>query len=348
MGRARKLIVKKHLTDSETTKLEGTWIDESFLKYPVLRENTDVYYRDENEELHLLLKFRKNCISSTLVKNGWDSYKDLAKPSRGRGASAGPIDEKSQYWSKRKLTDTKKWSTGYMIKDGKEKSRMKVNNQVASNPIGFYEESKNFCKLPCRLTHFTRTNYDKYKNGIPFIQKIDQMFKKLIPDSHEKQLIQANKKPHLKIPETSFSTITINRNFRTALHRDAGDFKGGFGNLTVVERGKYHGGYTVFPQFGVGVDVRSGDFLAMDVHQWHSNTKIFETKEDKKYNETLESSFKDNPEVGTVGIYEKYTRLTFVCYLREKIRNCPDEIPEEFLKASGHSKIILKEDNSIV
>ena len=344
MPRPKKLVVQKYLTDKEVADLEGTWVDESFLKHPVIRENTDVYYKDEDGKEHLLLKFRKECISNTLIKTGWDSYKDLAKPSRGRGASAGPIDVNSQYWSKRSLTETNKWSTSYMIKDGTKKSKMKVNNQVASNPIGFYEESKNFCKLPCRLTHFTRTNYDKYKGGLPFIQKIDQMFQKLIPDSHQKQLEQANKKPHLKIPETCFSTITINRNFRTALHRDAGDFKGGFGNLTVIERGKYHGGYTILPQFGVAVDVRSRDFLAMDVHQWHSNTPIYETEEDKAYNETLEPAFKDNPEVGTVGIYEKYTRLTFVCYLREKIVNCPDEIPEEFLKESGHSKIVLKEE----
>ena len=231
-----------------------------------------------------------------------------------------------------------------MIKDGTKKSRMKVNNQVASNPIGFYEESKNFCKLPCRLTHFTRTNYQKYKEGLPFIQKISQMFQHLIPNAYEKQLEQANKKPHLKIPDTPFSTITINRNFRTALHRDAGDFKGGFGNLTVIERGKYHGGYTILPQFGVAVDVRTNDFLAMDVHQWHSNTPIYETEEDKEFNQKLEPAFKDNPEVGTVGIYEKYTRLTFVCYLREKIVDCPDDIPEEYLKESGHSKIILKEN----
>ena len=91
---------------------------------------------------------------------------------------------------------------------------MKVNNQEASNPIGYYEASKNFANLPCRLTHFTRTNYDKYKNGLPFIQKIDGMFQKLIPNAYQKQLEQANKKPHLKIPETCFSTITINRNFR--------------------------------------------------------------------------------------------------------------------------------------
>ena len=26
-------------------------------------------------------------------------------------------------------------------------------------------------------------------------------------------------------------------------------------------------------QYGVAVDVRNGDFLAMDVHQWHCNTE---------------------------------------------------------------------------
>jgi len=311
----------------------------------------------------------------------------LAKPSRGRGAAAGPIHQVGQYFGKRSLVHTKKWSTGYLKPEGKllkeeldllsleevkqrglsdtididesdtkediiykiVKSKdlvssMKVNNQVASNPIGFYEESKNFAKLPCRLTHFTRVNYDKYNEGLPFIQQINRCFKKLIPEAHQNQLCKARTKPHLQIPKTCFSTITINRNFRTAMHRDAGDFKGGFGNLTVIERGKYHGGYTCFPQFGIGVDVRRGDFLAMDVHEWHTNTPIIETAEDKAFNDSLEDVFNDNPDVGTVGIYEKYTRLTFVCYLREKISKCPDhkDLTEHdlaHLTKSGHSKI---------
>lgn len=339
MPRPRKIIVNKIMTDDEVSTLEGNWIDESFIKTPLIDSNCDVYYK-EGDTLHLLLKFRKNCISNELIRKGWNSYKDLAKASRGRGASAGPINKEGTYWKKRVITDTKKWSTGYVLNNGK-KSKMKVNNQVASNPVGFYEASNNFAKLPCRLTHFTRTNYDKYIDGLPFIQKIDSMFQKLIPESYEKQIDRANKKPHLKIPETSFSTVTINRNFRTALHRDAGDFKGGFGNLTVIERGKYHGGYTIFPQFGVAVDVRYGDFLAMDVHKWHSNSPIYETYEDKLFNETLEPAFKDNPDVGTAGIYEKYTRLTFVCYLREKIATCPDEADTDkrFLTKSGHSKL---------
>ena len=387
MGRPRKLIVEKIFTDEEISKREGHWMEESDIKYPLVNSNTDVYYKNENGDLQLLLKFRKNCIEDKLIKIGWDSYKNLAKASRGRGASAGKIDPESPYWKKRNLVKTSKWSTSYLnpngnilkekydnlsledilqiyqdldfkiknnSKDNKEDlildlikkqdgvSKMKVNNQVASNPIGFYEQNKNLgTDLPCRLTHFTRTNFDKYNNGLPFLQKIDSLFEKLIPESHQKQLNRANEKPHLKIPGTSFSTVTINRNFRTALHRDAGDFKDGFGNLTVIEQGKYHGGYTVFPQFGVGINLRNNDFCAMDVHQWHANTPLYETEEDKLYNDTIKSDFKDNSAVGTAGLYQKYTRISFVCYLREKIIKCPslEEIDPRFLTKSGHSKI---------
>jgi len=382
----KKIIVEKIMTDEQVSTYEGKWIDESFIKHKIIKSDTDIYYLDENGAEKLLLKFRKRVISDKLIDIGWKSYKDLAKASRGRGASAGPIATDSHYWKKRRLVKTNKWSTGYLtpkgnemyekfnelnledllklcteenikLKENSEKediimtiiskkggvSKMKVNNQVASNPIGYYEGAKNFADLPCRLTHFTRTNFEKYNEGLKFIQRIDKLFQRLIPEAHQRQLERADTKSHLKIPKTSFSTITINRNFRTALHRDAGDFKGGFGNLTVIERGKYHGGYTVFPQFGVGIDLRNNDFVAMDVHQWHSNTPIYETDEDKAYNETLDDDYKDNPDVGTAGLYTKYTRLSFVCYLREKIANCPnkEEINPQFLTKSGHSKIIV-------
>jgi len=385
MPRPKTLIVEKIYSDDEIKYKEGQWFEESDIKYPIVNSNTDVYRLDDEGNKHLLLKFRKNVIPDSLIKTGWDSYKDLAKASRGRGASAGPIDVNSQYWGKRKLVDTKKWSTGYLNpkglelhdslspldemelcvkcdelsikrKDGLSKdelihliikkqggiSKMKVNNQVASNPIGFYESGKNFADLPCRLTHFTRTNFEKYNDGLPFIQHIDKLFQKLIPEAHNKQLLRADTKPLLKIPKTAFSTVTINRNFRTAMHRDAGDFRDGFGNLTVIERGKYHGGYTIFPQYGVAIDLRNNDFVAMDVHQWHCNTPMYETEEDKEFNNTLEYAFKDNPQVGTVGIYEKYTRISFVCYLREKIASCPDEIDPRFLTKSGHGKIVTE------
>lgn len=385
----KKIVISPILSDSEISNMEGKWIEEEHIKHPIIKSDTDIYRLDEEGNEILLVKFRKRVISDKLIDIGWKSFKDLAKASRGRGASAGPINPNSQYWSKRNLVKTKKWSTGYLTPEGNklkdilneysledlkkryteevkeiteelEKefmineiirknngiSKMKVNNQVASNPIGYYEAGKNFADLPCRLTHFTRVNYEKYNDGLKFIQRIDKLFNRLIPESYQKQRERADQKPHLKIKNTAFSTVTINRNFRTALHRDAGDFKEGFGNLTVIERGKYHGGYTVFPQYGIGISIRNNDFCAMDVHQWHANTPIYETEEDKKHNETISKDYSDNPEVGTEGLYTNYTRLSFVCYLREKILNCPSEndIDPQFLTKSGHNKIITKKN----
>jgi hypothetical protein len=378
----KKLLVNKILTDNEIKDLEGTWIEEHHIKQPIINKDTDVYYLDDDGSEKLLLKFRKGVITDNEIRIGWQSYKNLAKPSRGRGASAGPINTDGQYWSKRTVVNSNKWMTNYLTPKGtelkeeydklsieelKEKcleleinmdnindedliinilkktpkavSTMKVNNQVASMPIGYFDADNKMCKLPCRLTHFTRTNFEKYNEGFPFLQKIDKLYKQLTPDAYKRQLDRANEKPHLKIPDTAFSTVTINRNFRTALHRDAGDFREGFGNLTVIERGKYHGGYTVFPQFGIGINLRNNDFVAMDVHQWHSNTPMYETEEDKEYNEAIPKVYKDNPNIGTSGVYELYTRISFVCYLREKLIKCPNDIDPRFLTKSGHNKI---------
>ena len=50
-----------------------------------------------------------------------------------------------------------------------------------------------------------------------------------------------------------------------------------------------------------------------------------------------------NSEIGTAGIYEKYTRLAFVCYLRKKIINCDNDNPvQSFLTSSTKRKNNLK------
>ena len=40
-----------------------------------------------------------------------------------------------------------------------------------------------------------------------------------------------------------------------------------------------------------------------------------------------------------LGIDKLYTRLTFVCYLRENLIKCSDTIDPRFLTKSGHAKI---------
>lgn len=317
--KARVLILEPKLTNDEIKAREGTYCSEKDAD-EILDEDADVYGKDpKTGEKKLLARFRKNVIPHNLIKIGWEAYFQTAAASRNRGAAAGPIKVDSAYWKKRKPTEINKWSARYM-QDGKL-SKMRVNNNVFSSVLGYFEQTP-FMGLPCRLTSYTQKYFHQYKHGIPYIQAIDSCFKKLIPERHAKQLAAVQQKPMYQVADTAFSSITINRNFRTALHMDDGDFREGYGNLSVIERGKYKGGATIFPQYKIGFNVRTGDFLAMDVHEWHCNTEYTAEGEDAAYNKGLPKIHHDSTETGTLGGEKPFTRISFVCYLREKLRGC--------------------------
>ena len=328
----KTVVVKPILSDAEFgKKYEGTWFDEDAVDH-IIHEDTDVYREEPDGSRHLMGKFRKHVIPNDLVQKGWDAFRLLAIPSRNRAAAAGPINIKGKYWSKRKPVEVTKWSAKYLI-DGKV-SKMRVNNVVASGVLGYYESTA-FLDAACRLTGYTRKGLKNFIHGAPFIEAIDEQFKKLVPEAHAKQLKAIRAKNTYQIGKTAFSTITVNQNFRTALHKDAGDFREGFGNLSVIEWGKYHGGYTVFPRYRIGFDVRTGDFLAMDVHEWHTNSPMYETAEDKEYNKRLPDIRTRDPETGVVGTDKRFQRLTFVCYFREKLAECDEKKTDEYYKREG-------------
>jgi hypothetical protein len=350
----KKVVIKPVLTDEEMTGLEGTHFtdtDHAIKKdsngnfkvnvkgtknpsqlYTIFDTDTDIYAEVDGKE-KLLAKIRKQVLDPEIIKIGWEGFWITAAPSRNRGAAAGPIDVNGKYWKGKNPTDINGWSAKYKL-DGKTLSNMRVNNNVFSSVLGYFDATA-FMKLPCRLTSYTSRYWKYYKHGLPFIRAIDSCFKELVPDRYALQRKAAEEKPLLHIADTSFSSVTVNRNFRTALHKDAGDFKEGYGNLSVIERGKYHGGYTIFPQYGVGFNVRTGDFLAMDVHEWHTNTEMYETAEDKEFNKTLPRIHKDDIETGTLGAEKPYTRVSFVCYLREKLRKCDNHATSKFFKSIG-------------
>jgi len=333
----KRIVVKPILTDEEFgKKFEGTWFDEKDIDI-LVQEDADIYAIQDDGSEALLAKFRKAVIPKETVQMGWDSFRMLAVPSRNRGAAAGPINLKGKYWSKREPVDTVKWATRYKRKNSKGKkgtSLMRVNNVVASGVVGYYE-STHFLDAACRMTGHTRKGLKNYLYGMPFLEKLDQEFKELVPEAHKKQLTALKKHSAYQIANTAFSTVTVNLNFRTALHKDAGDYKGGFGNLTVIEYGKYQGGYTIFPRYRVGLDLRSGDFAAMNVHEWHTNTPMYETAADKEYNKQLPDIRTRDPESGVAGSDHKYQRLTFVCYFREKIEKCDEEKTRKYYEKHG-------------
>ena len=332
VGMVKKIVVTPSMTDEDfKKKYEGTWFDESAVD-TIIDYDADVYRKEEDGKEYLLGKFRINAIPKERVQEGWDAFRLLAVPSRNRGAAAGPIDTKNKYWSKRKPTEIEKWSTRY-VQNGKV-SKMRVNNVVASGVLGYYETTP-FLDAACRMTGYTRKGLKNFLHGTEFLKAIDENFKKLVPESHAKQLKALRKHKMYQVADTAFSTVTVNLNFRTALHKDAGDYKDGFGNLTVIEYGKYHGGITMFPRFRVGFDVRTGNFLAMDVHEWHTNSPMYETAEDKAYNKTIPDIRTRDPETGVIGTEHKFQRLTFVCYFREKLQACEEQKTKAYYKREG-------------
>ena len=350
MGKVKEIDVHALESDADFAKNEGKFFDTSGIARSKVSSNQielqkDITIYDVDVDVYgiahpddvangkpkrkLLAKFRKGVFSADQVQVGWDAFRLLAIPSRNRGAAAGPIDLKGVYWSRRKPVETTGWSTRYM-QDGKP-SKMRVNNVVASGVIGNYEKTP-FLGQPCRMTGYTRRGLKQYLHGIPFLEAIDREFKALVPDAHKKQLAAVSKKPMYQIADTAFSTLTVNMNFRTALHKDAGDFQEGFGNLTVIEWGKYHGGETLFPRVGVGCNLRTGDFVAMDVHEWHTNAPIKETAEDAAFNKSLPDIRTRDASTGVVGSQELYQRISFVCYFREKLGECKESDTRDYYK----------------
>jgi hypothetical protein len=97
-----------------------------------------------------------------------------------------------------------------------------------------------------------------------------------------------------KYNDSMFSTVTVNLNVRCAYHTDDGDFRGGMGNLVVLELGEDNSGILVMPRERVAFLVRPTDCLLMNVHHMHGNLPL------------------------TVG----GTRLTAVLYARERMDKC--------------------------
>lgn len=252
-GKIAVYTVKKLLTDEETHDCLAKFMADK--NYPlVIKEDADVY----NEEGALLLKFRKGVLSQNKIDDAYEAMKEFIK---------------------RKTTD-RGVASGSEVGLGTGQK-----TAVMSNIIGYFDkwgisQKATFKRSgirypgPCRLTSFNVQYPENFEKIVPLIQEIDEQYEKLCPEEYADQRKAAKSTPfHIK--GTAFSTITTNLNFRTAAHKDKGDWPTGFGNLVVIEKGApYSGAYTGFPQYGVAVDCRNGDFLAMDVHQVHGNSPM--------------------------------------------------------------------------
>lgn len=275
---APKFYVNKIYSDSFMEQKSNTFFTHEGIK--IFNNDVDVMDSDGT----LLIRFRKNVLSSEETEVLFDNMKSAAPKIGGRAEASGIQGDpyKSQ-----------------ISKNGKVLRLLKT--KVRSGITGYYDNKSMFGtknKEPCRETAFTGKNMTKFSNCLPVFQTIDSLHHIYCPEHHnlQKMASEGIDKNYI-ISQTCYTTVTVNKNFRTALHKDKGDFKDGIGVITAIHQGESKGGYTMTPQYGIGVDCKSGDLLFIDVHQWHCNSEI----------------------VGD-GI-----RLSFVLYLRDKMRSvCPN------------------------
>jgi hypothetical protein len=146
---------------------------------------------------------------------------------------------------------------------------------VNSGIAGWFDR---YPRLPYgRATSYTRDNFDKFKMSFPFLQQLAKGFKDLLPNRYAEQTKAASKiDKRFLVPDTPFTTVTVNKTFRTAAHYDAGDLNTGLSNLlTLSNDGKYTGGYLIAPEYRIAINPRPGDLLLINNHEvMHGNTPI--------------------------------------------------------------------------
>jgi len=285
--------LKKILTDKQAENLKTKFLTDKNYNL-LITEDSDGYDINGN----LLFRFRKNSIPIDILKTGYESFKKSIISGGGRGIAAG----------------------GYLNKIKKDGTVSKFDSSpiVESGNVGFMDARPGSGVVAtCRKTAFARQYFDEYKNGIPFVEFIDKKYNELCPIHYKKQKTIADlTNRNYIIGNTAFTTVTVNKNFRTAVHKDAGDYPNGFGNLIVYREGDWNGGYFCLPQYGVAIDIQNTDILFTDVHQWHGNTEFKNTNED-------------------------WLRISFVLYYREYMYKC-EQPSIELLKIKMNQTGYLK------
>lgn len=264
--------MKRLMSDEDGEKLKGQFLDEKYMQM-LIDHDADGYDADGN----MLFRFRKNIIPINILKQGVDNFEYSIELTEGRGITSGSSHKRIR-------------------KDGSI-SKITVGNKVLSGNVGYMDSN---AMVPyCRMTAFGRKHFDKFKDGIPFVQYINKLYNELCPEHYaiQKKYAEGTNQNYV-IDGTAFTTVTVNKNFRTALHKDSGDLMQGFGNLIAYREGDWKGGYFILPEYGVGIDLHNTDCLFVNVHKWHCNTPFYGIE--KPGNK----------------------RVTFVLYYREQMITC--------------------------
>lgn len=245
--------------------------------YDVLINESVIIKKPDGSPLLVLLK---NVLSPERVSEAWSVLKKVNMKTENRGTATGT------HAVPRRKTD------GTMSKV----TRVPKGWEVISGVIGFFERT---VRMPyAHKCSWNLHNEAAFQHLLPLFQQCSGLFSEMVPDRYEaqKSYVDRTHKDWI-IPGTVYTTVTVNKNFRTAAHLDAGDLQAGFSNMAVLCEGNFRGGHLVLPNWRLAVQLGHGDLVMFDAHEYHGNTQI-------------------------VPLTKNSMRCTLVMYYRENLVKC--------------------------
>lgn len=227
----------------------GKFVDES--NYDLLLDEDAVVYKPDGS---LLLALKKRHHSTLAMTTAWSVLKTHNPVSTNRGLASG---------SERRV---RRRADGTM-------SNVNVADPVNSGIAGYFERNPRFPY--CRACAWNAASPAAFERLIPMCQEASELYRQFGGEKYAKQAEFAGKThPDFRIPGTVYSTITINKNFRTACHKDAGNMEGTLNCMSVLREGQFRGANIVLPDFRVAAKLDTGDCIVFDAFEFHGNTEL--------------------------------------------------------------------------
>jgi hypothetical protein len=256
----------KKVNDKDAGEFRGYDVSKTMMKkHKLIRKDIVVYDCDTNE---IVLAYSPKYFDTTLIDNAVSDLEKYAPLTGFRGEAAGKVDIANLKMNVRgkegmriQASDNTSWANVFRHTG----SKIGLSNFVMSGNIGNYQRK--------RLNTFREA--DKPTEGTQgLIDESVRFLKDKVPELYRKIYKAIPDKYRYGGKESPFTTITINKNFKTAMHRDKGNLNG-YAVLTASHTGtRFKGGNLHFPQYGIAVPLRKGDALVANVKLLHGNDTI--------------------------------------------------------------------------
>jgi hypothetical protein len=204
-----------------------------------------------------------NCLDPDMVRETAKHFRTV----HGDGSNRGSIVGKDSMMNRLRADGSLSFTKGVPPSIVK---KMRDRNEF-TDFLGWMDKSKHGDRFTeCRETAWSLENPEVLEAARPFVREVDRIYREELPDHWQKQReFMDRTSPDFKFDDSVFSTVTVNRNKRTTYHYDHDDFRGGMGNLVVLDSNG--GGALVMPRYRLAFLPKPTDVLLMNVHEMHGN-----------------------------------------------------------------------------